>query len=97
MAAAAAAAVAQQWGALSDTNYSWYLSIQPQDYNRQMGPKHLSNDDVLEAGLSNNGRARVFCGDGGGDICMLAGAEGPVAPPPRPPTPASTPALCAAY
>lgn len=51
-----------------------------------MGPKHSSNDDVLETGLSNNAQARVSVltvGELGvrRGICMLAGAEGPVAPP----------------
>lgn len=80
----AVAMFTQQWGALSDTNYGWYLSILPQNYNREMGPIHSSNDDVLETGLSNNSQACVSVvvgGWGGRDICMLAGAEGPVVPP----------------
>lgn len=71
-----------------------------------MGPKHSSNDDVLETGLSNKAQTRAtavkvcVCVWGGwGGYCMLAGAEGPVVPPRLTTgTPHTfTAALCAAY
>lgn len=60
---------------MSDTNCSRYLSIQPLNNNHEMVPKHSSNDDVLETGLSNNTVPKSASPWRRPDICMLAGGS----------------------